>query len=174
MHQRRYKIKQPELASKVFQNPSYFLAFGFGSGLLPWVPGTWGSIAAIPLYCLLCHLSIWLYPIVVLVWFVLGIIICGQVATDLAIHDFGGIVWDEIVGMLITLYLVPWHWVWLGIGLVLFRIFDVLKPWPIRWVDKHVNGGLGIMLDDVLAGVCSWAVLQMIIVVVHHSMSVVR
>jgi len=110
----------------------------------------------------------------VLVLFILGIIICGQVATDLAIHDFRGIVWDEIVGMLITLYLVPWHWAWWGIGLVLFRIFDVLKPWPIRWVDKHVNGGLGIMLDDVLAGLCSWAVLQMIMAVVHHSMSAVR
>jgi phosphatidylglycerophosphatase A len=81
-----------------------------------------------------------------------GIWLCGYTARALGVHDHGGIVWDEIVGLLITLIAVPPDWRWLLAGFLLFRLFDILKPWPIRWLDRRVGGGFGIMIDDVLAG----------------------
>ena len=91
---------------------------------------------------------------------VVGIWICGQTARDLGVHDHGGIVWDEIVGMLIALTAAPPGWLWLVAGFAMFRLFDVVKPWPISTLDREVGGGLGIMLDDILAGLCALAVLQ--------------
>jgi phosphatidylglycerophosphatase A len=89
--------------------------------------------------------------------------LCGKVAEDLRVHDHEGIVWDEMVGMWITLWLVPEGWGWLLVGFLLFRLFDILKPWPISWIDRHVHGGVGIMLDDVLAGVFAWLALQLLV-----------
>jgi phosphatidylglycerophosphatase A len=85
------------------------------------------------------------------------------VAEDLRVHDHEGIVWDEMVGMWITLWLVPEGWGWLLVGFLLFRLFDILKPWPISWIDRHVHGGVGIMLDDVLAGVFAWLAMQLLV-----------
>ena len=85
-----------------------------------------------------------------------GFWLCGRVAEDLGVQDHEGIVWDEMVGMWITLWLVPPGWQWLLLGFLMFRFFDILKPWPIRWIDRHVHGGVGIMLDDVLAGIFAW------------------
>jgi len=96
------------------------------------------------------------------VFFVAGIEICNRVSRDLQTHDFSGIVWDEIVGYLITMMFLPVAWELIILGFVLFRFFDILKPWPINWLDKHISGGLGIMLDDVLAGLFSWMVLALI------------
>jgi len=93
------------------------------------------------------------YSILTLLVTVVGIWICGVAADKLGEHDFGGIVWDEIAGYLITLWLVPFSWAAVFWGFILFRIFDILKPWPIRWLDRNIHGGLGIMLDDVLAGI---------------------
>jgi phosphatidylglycerophosphatase A len=93
----------------------------------------------------------------------LGIYLCGRTARDLGVHDHPGIVWDEFVGFWITMLLVPVHWVWILAGFVLFRLFDIWKPWPIRLVDRQVHGGFGIMLDDVLAGVYAWLVLQLLL-----------
>ena len=93
----------------------------------------------------------------------LGFWLCGKTAKDLGVHDHPGIVWDEIVGFLITMYLVPLNWAWILTGFLLFRVFDILKPWPIRLIDQKVEGGIGIMLDDVLAGIYAWTVLQIII-----------
>jgi phosphatidylglycerophosphatase A len=92
-----------------------------------------------------------------------GVWLCGKVARDLGVHDHGGIVWDEMVGIWITLWLVPADWYWLLLGLGLFRLFDTVKPWPIRWIDRQIHGGFGIMLDDVLAGIFAWLALQLII-----------
>ena len=86
-------------------------------------------------------------------------------ARDLGVHDHGGIVWDEMVGIWITLWLAPAGWQWLLLGFGLFRLFDIVKPWPIRWIDRQVHGGLGIMLDDVLAGVFAWLALQAVVLV---------
>ena len=133
-------------------NPIHFLALGFGSGLLPKAPGTFGTLAAIPLYLLLSPSSMSIYLAVVIVMSIAGIYICGKAAEDAGVHDHGAIVWDEIVGFLITMFLVPLSWQSVVVGFVLFRIFDIFKPWPISFIDKNVHGGLGIMLDDIIAG----------------------
>jgi phosphatidylglycerophosphatase A len=147
---------------KVWQDPTYFLAFGFGSGLAPFAPGTFGTVAALPLYFLLALLPPQIYLVMTLVAFALGIWICGKVSRDLGVHDHAGIVWDEIVGFLLTMFLVPVHLIWVVAGFILFRIFDIWKPYPIRWVDKHVSGGLGIMIDDVLAAIPACFILEII------------
>lgn len=139
----------------LLKNPIHFLSLGFGSGLTPYAPGTFGTLAAIPLYLLLQPLPVSLYLWVILAAFVIGIPLCAQTAKAMGVHDHGAIVWDEIVGYLITMIAVPLHWYWIVAGFLLFRFFDIVKPWPIKWIDARVSGGLGIMLDDVLAGIFS-------------------
>jgi phosphatidylglycerophosphatase A len=134
-------------------NPVHFLAFGFGSGLATKMPGTFGTLAALPLVVLLSHYaSFSAYLIVTILVSILGIWICGKTAEDMGVHDDSSIVWDEVAGMLITMLAVPLSWQTVIVGFVLFRLFDILKPWPISYLDKHVHGGFGIMIDDVLAG----------------------
>lgn len=133
------------------RDPVHFLAFGFGSGLSPVAPGTAGTLAAIPVYLLLALLPFPAYLVVVLLVIVLGIWVCGVSAGKIGVHDHSGIVWDEIAGyMLVMAPFVP-TFTTVVAGFVAFRLFDILKPWPIRWVDRHVHGGFGIMLDDILA-----------------------
>lgn len=146
-------------APKVWSNVWHFLAFGFGTGLAKKAPGTWGTLAGLALMPLLYLLPLWLGLVVIVLACVFGIWLCGRVADDLGVHDHGGIVWDEIVGIWMTLILLPNTWQWWLLGFVLFRILDILKPWPISWLDRHVGGGLGIMLDDMLAGLIAAAVL---------------
>ena len=141
-------------------NPIHLLAFGFGSGAAPKAPGTWGTLAAVLIYWPLSQLSPEHYLLMLLVTSVMGIYICGQTARDLGVHDHGSIVWDEFVGFWITMFAAPVGWVWVVVGFVLFRFFDIIKPWPISWIDKNITGGLGIMLDDVIAGVMAAGVLQ--------------
>ena len=148
---------------QVWHNPWHFLAFGFGSGLARFAPGTFGTLAAIPVYLLLVQLPWLLYAGITVVAFYAGIVICQLTSDDLRVHDFSGIVWDEFVGFWITMFLIPFDWKWIVLGFVLFRFFDIVKPWPIRWLDKKVEGGFGIMIDDVLAGIYAWAVLMLII-----------
>ena len=143
------------------RDPVLFLAFGFGSGLSKFMPGTWGTVAAIPLYLLMPHQNHALYLLITLLAVLAGIYICEQAAQKLKVHDFGGIVWDEVAGLLITLYGLPYSWQNLLAGFVLFRLFDIVKPWPISWLDRRVKGGLGIMLDDVAAALLAAAVLQL-------------
>lgn len=139
---------------------AHCLAFGLGSGALPKAPGTFGSLAALPLVPVLAWLPWPLHLLVLVLAFALGCYLCGRVSEDLGVHDHGGIVWDEFVGIWITFFAVPiGAWTLLA-GFVLFRFFDVLKPWPIGWLDRRVSGGLGIMIDDVIAGVFAWVVLQ--------------
>ena len=134
-------------------NPVHFLALGFGSGLAPKAPGTFGTIAAIPLVCLLAYsTSLSGYLLVTLVASIVGIWLCGKTAKDMMVHDDSSIVWDEIAGLLVTMIAVPLSWQTLLLGFVLFRLFDILKPWPISYLDARVHGGFGIMIDDVLAG----------------------
>jgi len=144
----------------VWRNPIHFLAFGFGSGAAPYAPGTFGTLAAVPIYFLLLPLSPWAYLAVVLAITLVGIWLCHVTSRDLGVHDHAGIVWDEIAGYLIAMIAAPSGWQWVVAGFVLFRIFDIIKPWPIGWVDRRVHGGLGIMLDDVLAAVFAWVILQ--------------
>ena len=140
-------------ARQILADPVLFLAFGFGSGLSKFMPGTMGTVAAIPLYLTLMLLNPWLYLATTVLSVVLGIAICERAAKKLDSHDFGGIVWDEVAGFLITMCWLPLTWQSLLAGFALFRFFDIVKPWPIRWLDRHVEGGFGIMLDDVVAGI---------------------
>ncbi len=144
---------------QILSDPILFLAFGFGSGLAKKAPGTFGTVAAIPVYWLFVQTGFLSYSILTVIATVAGIGICGIAAEKLDEHDFGGIVWDEIAGYLITMWLVPFSWQAAALGFVLFRIFDIIKPWPIKWIDQKVHGGLGIMLDDVLAAVFAGALL---------------
>ncbi len=150
----------------LLRNPVQFLAFGFGTGLSPKAPGTVGSLVGIPLYLLLSHGSPWFYGGFVVVAFAAGVYWCGRAARELGVHDHGGIVWDEVVGMLITLFLVPVQWQWIALGFIYFRIFDIWKPWPIGWADRRLTGGLGIMVDDVFAGIYAVIVLHLSIYVI--------
>lgn len=147
---------------QLLANPNHLFAFGFGSGLAKKAPGTFGTLAAIPFFLLLQNLSWPLYLSWLLVTFALGVLWCDRSSKAMGVHDHGGIVWDEFVGFWITMFMAPTGWVWVVIGFVLFRFFDILKPWPINWLDKKVHGGFGIMIDDALAGIYALLVLQLI------------
>jgi phosphatidylglycerophosphatase A len=148
---------------QILSTPVLFLAFGFGSGLVKKMPGTMGTIAAIPVYLFFIQANIWLYSVITVFSVFIGFVICGRAAELLGEHDFGGIVWDEIAGFLITMWLVPFSWYAVLVGFALFRVFDIFKPWPIKWIDQKVEGGLGIMLDDVIAGIMAGIILCFIV-----------
>jgi phosphatidylglycerophosphatase A len=150
-------------AKRILSNPVHCLAFGFGSGLAPKAPGTFGTLAAVPLFLLLSYLSFSEYLFVVIFASIVGIYFCGKTAEDLKVHDHPGIVWDEFAGFWITMIAVPVSWWSVLLGFALFRLFDIWKPWPIKWVDQHVDGGVGIMLDDVLAGLLALGVMHLLI-----------
>jgi phosphatidylglycerophosphatase A len=145
--------------SQLARSPVLLLAFGFGSGLSAKAPGTIGTIAAIPLWWLMAQLPLNAYLAIVVISALAGIIICGQAAKTLGVHDHGGIVFDEFVGFWIAMIALPVTWTSLLLGFALFRLFDIFKPWPISWLDKHVSGGLGIMVDDIVAGLAAAAVI---------------
>ncbi|WP_413473023.1 phosphatidylglycerophosphatase A [Shewanella baltica] len=156
----KWLSKDQVLTRLSLKNPVHFLALGFGSGLAAKAPGTFGTLAAIPLYLLMAPLPLAWYIGLTLVGVFAGFYICGKAAQDMGVHDHGAIVWDEVVGLLITMLAAPSGWGWLLVGFGLFRFFDIIKPWPIRWLDAKVEGGFGIMIDDVLAGVFAFICLQ--------------
>ena len=155
-------MTEQHLKKTVLSNPVHFLAFGLGSGLSPKAPGTVGTLAAIPFYLLMQSLTLPVYLLVLLVATLVGIWLCDKSSKELGVHDHPGIVWDEFCGFWLTMIAAPAGWLWIIIGFLLFRVFDILKPWPIRWLDKHVHGGLGIMVDDLLAGGFAFIGLQLL------------
>lgn len=157
------KTKIENLNQKVMTSPVNFLAFGFGSGLAPFAPGTFGTLAAIPLYLLMSSLSLSLYLLITAVVCVVGVWICGKSSEKLGVHDHSGIVWDEFAGYFITMIAAPTGWLWIVVGFALFRLFDIWKPWPISLLDKNVGGGFGIMIDDILAGIFAFIGLQLMV-----------
>ncbi len=156
--------KQPrsDLVSAFAKDPVHWLAFGLGSGLLPWAPGTWGTVIGVLIFLLLPEMPITIYLGMILTLSVIGIWICGESARRLGVHDHGSIVFDEIVGVLATLVVVPREAAWIAAAFVAFRIMDIAKPWPIRDMDHGIPGGLGIMLDDLLAAVYAAIVLLLL------------
>jgi len=145
----------------MLSSPVHLLSLGFGSGLSPHAPGTMGTLVAIPLYLLLSRLELWPYLIVVAAGFLLGIYVCDKTSKAPGVHDHSGIVWDEIIGYWITMIAIPAvTWQWILAGFVLFRFFDIVKPWPVKIADKRVPGGFGIMFDDLLAGLYALACIQ--------------
>lgn len=153
-------ISRAERARSVaLSTPAGFLAFGFGSGLSPFAPGTAGTVAAVVPALFLVQVPLEIALAIVFAAFVLGIYLCGVTGRALGEHDHGGMVWDEFVGFWLVLVFVPFDGVWWLAAFVVFRVFDILKPWPIRWLDRRVQGGFGVMLDDLLAGLYALIVL---------------
>ena len=153
------KIKRNQAPQSIWTNPVHFLAFGLGTGASPYAPGTVGTLLGIPLVYLLSQWSLWVYLLVTVVLTVIGIWVCDKTSKDIGVHDHGGIVIDEVAGYLVTMIAVPVN-VWTLIAaFFIFRFFDIIKPWPIGWLDKQVQGGVGIMVDDLLAGVYGLAVI---------------
>lgn len=135
----------------LLRHPAHFLALGFGSGLAPWAPGTFGTFMALPLHAGLTWLPLSGQLAVIATLFLAGIPICQQTGTALGVADHGSIVWDEIVAMLLVLAFTPPHWSWWLAAFLLFRWYDIWKPFPIRQCDARLKGGLGVMSDDLLA-----------------------
>ncbi|PLK59355.1 phosphatidylglycerophosphatase A [Candidatus Palibaumannia cicadellinicola] len=142
-------------------NPLHLLATGFGSGMFYWMPGTAGSLVAILLWFLLRTLLPWPLDLLVVIFCIfLGIYVCHHTAYDMKVHDHSCIVWDEFVGMWLTLIALPMNnWRWIITSFLLFRFLDIWKPWPISWFDRKVQGGIGIIIDDVVAGILAGAIL---------------
>lgn len=136
----------------LFRHPAHLLSFGFGSGLARKAPGTFGTLVAFPIYWYLApRLSDAMF-ILVLIWaFAIGVWVCDITGKALGDSDYGGIVWDEIVAMLLVLFFTPSGWEWWLLAFALFRFFDIVKPPPIRYFDSNWHGGLGVMFDDLLA-----------------------
>lgn len=152
------------------RNPVHLLACGFGSGLAPKAPGTFGTLAAMPFWWLMAtFLPLWGYGLVTLAVCAMGPWICGRTSRDMGVHDSGHIVWDEFAGLFITLAALPVSWGSAVLGFLAFRLFDIWKPGPVGWLDRNLRGGTGIMMDDMAAGVIAALCLQLL----YHFLPVV-
>ena len=148
---------------KLMKHPLGWIAAGFGAGFSPKAPGTVGSLAALlPWWFLMKDLPLPAYLAVLAAGFGIGVWAAHWVITRTGIEDPSLVVWDEYIGMWITLLMAPAGWPWMVVAFVLFRIFDIAKPWPVSWADEKVHGGFGAMLDDVIAGVYALLALQLI------------
>lgn len=147
----------------LIRHPVHFLSLGFGSGLAPKAPGTMGTLAAVPLVLLVAQGGPVLFAVATLLVCLIGVYLCGATARALGVHDHPAIVWDEVAGLMVAMLFVPVSWLSLLLAFVIFRVFDILKPWPIRYFDRHVHGGFGIMLDDILAGLCTLVILHALV-----------
>lgn len=164
----KFRKTIPPVPASVWRNPWHFIAFGFGSGTLPVAPGTFGTLMAIPFYLLLQDLPLPLYLglVFLLAWG--ATVLCDRVEKELSVHDHPGMCVDEIIGYLITMIHAPRGLLWLVLGFLLFRLFDIWKPWPIRQVDQQVSGGFGVILDDALAGLYSFLGIQLIYFILNR------
>jgi phosphatidylglycerophosphatase A len=140
-----------------------FLATWFYLGKLPKAPGTFGSLGAIPFIVLLSQMSLWLYIPVVVLFVLFGIFICQVYESQNQIHDASEIVIDEVAGMAITMAFIPITWQSLLIGFLIFRVLDISKPFPIGYLDRKVTGGFGVMVDDIVAGLISNVLMQILL-----------
>jgi phosphatidylglycerophosphatase A len=145
------------------KDPGHLLSLGLGAGLVPKAPGTWGSLLAVPLFIVLSPHGHMLYVTVVVLMFAAGVYLSGRTARALGVHDDSSIVIDEVVGMLVTWVAVEPGWFTIVAGFALFRFFDIAKPWPVYRIDQSYEGGLGIMLDDLAAGLMAAVVLQVLL-----------
>ncbi|MDX1610682.1 MAG: phosphatidylglycerophosphatase A [Halofilum sp. (in: g-proteobacteria)] len=150
------------LRARLLADPVMFCALGFGSGLTPRAPGTAGSIVGVLLAAALAGVGTGepLYLLATAALIAAGVPICARAGRRLGQHDHPAIVWDELASFPLVLLGLPATWPWLLAGFVAFRVFDVLKPWPIRWLDRRLPGGLGVMADDVAAALAACGVLH--------------
>jgi phosphatidylglycerophosphatase A len=156
---KRDRIPVPVAA---LRDPVHLLALGFGAGLAPIAPGTFGSVVGLLFGLAVAPFGWWTAAAVTVLVTIAGIWICGESARRLGVHDHPAIVWDEVAGMMLVCLAAPATWWGIALAFALFRLFDIWKPWPIREVDHGMRGGLGIMLDDVMAALMAVAVLQLI------------
>jgi phosphatidylglycerophosphatase A len=154
--------KKTRLSAGLLRDPVHLVALGFGSGLAPVGPGTFGTLLAVPLAFVLLHAPPVIAWLIVAMAIAGGVWVTGESARRLGVHDHSGIVWDEIAAFLALALVLPTGWPWLIAGFVAFRVFDIAKPWPIREMDHRLRGGLGIMLDDLMAAVYSAVLLRLI------------
>jgi phosphatidylglycerophosphatase A len=163
-HLQSYLKSKPKKSEKipeaVWQDPLYFIAFGFGSGTIPIAPGTFGTLLAIPFYLLLRPLPVTYYITFVVLFAIFSMWLCDRISRTIKIDDHPGMCIDEFVGFFVTMIAAPPGWQWILLGFVLFRLFDILKPWPISLADKKIKGGFGMVLDDIIAGVFSLVLIQ--------------
>ena len=145
----------------VISDPKFLLMTGFGAGLAPKAPGTVGSLVGLFLFIPVLSLPIYFQLSIIFISLGLGIVLSERVADDLEIKDPAIVVWDEFVGIWIAMLWLP-DMLWLPLAIVFFRLFDIIKPWPVSWADRELDGGLGIMVDDVIAGLMTLAVLQLL------------
>lgn len=158
----RAQRARTRIPAAALREPVHLLALGFGSGLAPFAPGTFGSLVGLALALAVLQAGWWVALVATLLASVAGIWICGASARRLGVHDHPAIVWDEIAGMMLVMLAAPATWWGATLAFALFRWFDVWKPWPIREVDHGIPGGAGIMLDDILAALMAAAVMLLI------------
>ncbi|MDX1915212.1 MAG: phosphatidylglycerophosphatase A [Methylophilus sp.] len=147
----------------LMSHPVHFLSLGLGSGLAPKAPGTVGTLVGLPLFWLISSDAFSAQLIIIASLFLLGVYWCDVTGKALGVSDHGSIVWDEIVAMMLVLAFVPKHWLWWLLAFALFRLFDIWKPFPIRQIDASVKGGLGVMLDDLLAAIYAIVCVKIVI-----------
>ncbi|MBS0457369.1 MAG: phosphatidylglycerophosphatase A [Proteobacteria bacterium] len=148
-------------ARELLRHPLGWIASGLGSGFSPRAPGTAGTLAALlPWWFGLRELPLPYYLAVLVIAFAIGVWAAHWVVRRSGVNDPQVVVWDEFVGVWIALVAAPAGWAWMLAGFALFRVFDIWKPWPVRWADRQVHGGLGVMLDDVIAGIYALALMQ--------------
>jgi phosphatidylglycerophosphatase A len=158
MEERYHTI--PPVPREVWRNPFYFIAFGFGSGAVPFAPGTFGTLMAIPFYLILSLLPLSAYLIFTVGFMLFSSWLCDCISRETGTHDHPGMCIDEFVGFFVTMIAAPAGWQWIAVGFILFRLFDIWKPWPISYADKNIHGGFGMVFDDVLAGLYAMIVMQ--------------
>lgn len=152
----------------VWTNPIHFIACGFGVGLIPYMPGTFGTLVGVLFYFILVQFSFPMYLFLVVLMNLAGIYLCGRFNRDLKTLDHPAAVWDEIAAFPIVMIAIPLTWYYLLLGFALFRFFDIVKPFPISYLDKHVHGGFGVMLDDIVAAIFSWVILFITMSLTFH------
>lgn len=157
-----------KLVKLLLARPWHWLTVGLGTGLLPWVPGTWGTLPGILLILAVSRFNLLVYVSIALVATLVGIWLSADLSDRLHKHDPSVVVWDEIVGLLWAMAGVPLTWYWIVTGFVVFRLLDGIKPWPISLIDQNLSGGQGIMLDDVAAGILTMAIMHLMMVTVWY------
>lgn len=155
-----YRQKAKPVPTAVWRNPWYFIGFGFGSGAFPVAPGTAGTVVAALVYLALSHLTLPIYLAFTLVFSVFSIWLLNKLSREIGVHDHPGMCLDEFAGFFVTMIAAPSGWLWILLGFVLFRLFDIWKPWPISWLDEHVHGGFGMVIDDIAAGLLAMVLIQ--------------
>lgn len=153
---------QPD-SKLLLSHPAHFFALGFGSGLAKKAPGTFGTVIGLPLFWLISSYTLFIQLAVITALFLVGIYFCDKTGKALGVSDHGGIVWDEIVAMMLVLTFTPIQWQWWLVAFIAFRLFDIWKPFPIRQCDAKIKGGLGVMFDDLLAAIYAIASLKVLV-----------